>query len=380
MQKWSGGHGGQCEPAGESEEVSAIHILKMRNGCFRVVSEGYFHGRPALRQGYNPGFMEPILRIEGAAKRYDDVQALQGVGFEVAAGEVVALLGPNGAGKSTLIRSIMTLEQLDAGTLSVDGIDVATNPREARGCMGYAGQESALDKVLTGREFLRFQGGLVHLKKNEIPARVDALLNRFGLSDAGDRALEGYSGGMKRRLDLAASVMHKPKLLILDEPSTGLDYDARRELWQLLLELRQEGTALLLATHDFEEADVLADRAVMMSHGEVVGCGTPNGLRSELGSWILSAMSHEHRVEGDREALRALLTEVPGQEMPPAPQSSEYAKAIAPGQEDKDGRPWSEWLRGVAADKGVELVSVGMRRPTLQDAYLAATHGTEVSA
>lgn len=338
------------------------------------------HLGPPLRQGYNPRFMEAILRIEGAAKRFGEIEALKGVGFNVAAGEVVALLGPNGAGKSTLIRSIMTLEQLDAGSLEVDGIDVATHPREARGCMGYAGQESALDKVLTGREFLRFQGGLVHLKRNEIPARVEELLKRFGLEDAGDRALEGYSGGMKRRLDLAASVMHRPKLLILDEPSTGLDYDARRELWQLLLELREEGAALLLATHDFEEADVLADRAVLMSHGEVVGDGTPNGLRQGLGSWILSAMIHEHRVEGDRDRLRSLLADVPGQEMPPAPQSSEFAKAIAPGQEDKDGRPWSEWLREHAAAQGVELVSVGMRRPTLQDAYLAATQGTEVSA
>ena len=380
MKKRRGREGSQREATSESEEVSAIHVPKMHMGCFGFVAGEENPVRGRFRQGYNPGFMEPILRIEGAAKRFDKVQALQGVGFEVAAGEVVALLGPNGAGKSTLIRSIMTLEQLDSGNLSVDGIDVVTNPREARGCMGYAGQESALDKVLTGREFLRFQGGLVHLKKAEIPARVEELLKRFGLEDAGDRALEGYSGGMKRRLDLAASVMHKPKLLILDEPSTGLDYDARRELWQLLLELRQEGTALLLATHDFEEADVLADRAVMMSHGEVVGCGTPDGLRNELGSWILSAMSHEHRVEGDRERLRALMAEVPGQEMPPAPQSSEFAKAIAPGQEDKDGRPWSEWLRGVAANQDVELVSVGMRRPTLQDAYLAATQDTEVSA
>jgi len=325
------------------------------------------------REKYNLGFMDFTLRIENATKSYGDVQALRGVGFEVAAREVVALLGPNGAGKSTLIRSITTLEQLDEGEITVNGVEVKSDPRAARGFFGYAGQESALDKVLTGHEFLRFQGGLVHLPKAEIASRATALLERFGLSDAADRAIEGYSGGMKRRLDLAASVLHQPKLLILDEPSSGLDYEARRELWQLLLELREEGTALLLATHDFEEADVLADRAVLMSHGEVKGIGTPDALRSELGSWILSANLYEHRVDGDRERLRELFASIPGQEMPPAPQSPEYAKAIDPTQEDKDGTPWSEWLRLHAESQGVVFASVGMRRPTLQDAYLAAT-------
>ncbi|MHC4381047.1 MAG: ABC transporter ATP-binding protein [Planctomycetota bacterium] len=317
--------------------------------------------------------MGTTLNIEEATKSYGEVRALQGVGFEVKAGEVVALLGPNGAGKSTLIRSITTLEQLDSGIIQVKGVSTSEDPRTVRRFLGYAGQESALDKVLTAREFLRFQGGLVHLPKAEIRPRSQELLQRFGLADAADRPIEGYSGGMKRRLDLAASVMHRPKLLILDEPSTGLDYDARRGLWQLLSELRAEGTSLLLATHDFEEADVLSDRAVMMSLGEVVGVGTPDELRAGLGSWILSAMRREHRAEGDREFLRELFAGVPGREMPPAPQSSEYAKAISPGQEDKDGRPWSEWLRQHAEAQGVELVSVGVRRPTLQDAYLAAT-------
>jgi len=325
--------------------------------------------------GYNPPFMEPILTIQQAKRSFGEVHALRGVSFDMNAGEVVALLGPNGAGKSTLIRSITTLEQLDAGSIAVCGVSVQDDPRAARAFLGYAGQESALDKVLTGREFLRFQGGLVHLPKAQILPRVEELLKRFGLQDAGDRRLETYSGGMARRLDLAASIMHQPKLLILDEPSSGLDYDARRELWQMLGELREEGTALLLATHDFEEADVLSSRAVMMSHGEVVGSGTPDELRADLGSWILAASLHEHQVPEDRDRLRTLFSEVAGVEMPPNPQSSEYAKAVPPGQERApDGRNWSEWLRDHAAQQGEELVSVGLRRPTLQDAYLAATH------
>lgn len=317
--------------------------------------------------------MKNVLKIDQATKTFGEVRALRGVSFEVEAGEVLSLLGPNGAGKSTLIRSMTTLEKLDTGTIEVCGTEVQADPRAARTFIGYAGQDSALDKVLTGREFMRFQGGLVHLPKAEIKQRSEFLLDRFNLTEAADRFIEGYSGGMKRRLDLASSLMHKPKLLILDEPSSGLDYESRRELWGLLSELKDEGTSLLLATHDFEEADVLSTRAVMMSHGSVVGAGTPDELRANLGCWVLSASLGEHRSETDREALRELFAHVPGTEMPPSPQSSDYAKAIPTGKEDCSGTPWSEWLRAHAAESKIQLASVSMRRPTLQDAYLAAT-------
>jgi ABC-2 type transport system ATP-binding protein len=317
--------------------------------------------------------MSIILQIDSASKAFGEIQALRGVTFEVAAGEVLGLLGPNGAGKSTLIRSMTTLERLDSGSIHVCGVEVAADPRAARGFIGYAGQESALDKVLTGREFLRFQGGLVHLPKTEVLERSAYLLDRFNLTADADRAIEGYSGGMKRRLDLASSLMHRPKLLILDEPSAGLDYESRRELWGLLAELKNEGTSLLLATHDFEEADVLSTHAVMMSHGSVVGAGTPDELRANLGCWVLSAAIGEHHSDSDRRSLRELFAAVPGVEMPAAPQSAEYAKAIAAGHEDADGTPWTEWLRTTAAAAGIELASESIRRPTLQDAYLAAT-------
>jgi len=313
----------------------------------------------------------PVLSVRQAARRFGDVQALAGIDLEVRAGEVVALLGPNGAGKSTLIRCITTLERLDSGTLQVCGHDVAEDGAAARGCIGYAGQESALDKVLTGREFLRFQAGLVHLPKREGRERADALLRRFGLQDAADRTTEGYSGGMKRRLDLAASLMHGPKLLILDEPSTGLDYDARRALWSLLSELRAEGTALLLATHDFEEADALSDRAVLMHHGKVLGQGTPDALRGALGDWVLGAALSEHPREGDRARLLELMAPAGGAPMPPAPRSAEVAVAVRGKRED--GTDWADWLRAHADAEGVDLAAVSLRRPTLQDAYLAAT-------
>ncbi|MDP7062334.1 MAG: ABC transporter ATP-binding protein [Planctomycetota bacterium] len=325
--------------------------------------------------------MSSILKIDQATKAFGEVHALRGISFEVAAGEVIGLLGPNGAGKSTLIRSMTTLEQLDSGSIYVCGTEVQADPRTARTFIGYAGQDSALDKVLTGREFMRFQAGLVHLPKAEVKQRSDFLLDRFNLTEAADRFIESYSGGMKRRLDLASSLMHKPRLLILDEPSAGLDYESRRELWALLAELKNEGTSLLLATHDFEEADVLSTRAVMMSHGSVVGAGTPDELRAQLGCWVLSAAIGEHSSEADRESLRKLFNDVPGTEMPAAPQSADYAKAVAAGHEDAAGTPWTEWLRAVASKQGMELRSVSIRRPSLQDAYLAATRlKKEVSA
>lgn len=314
---------------------------------------------------------DPILKIHDATRSYGEVRALRGVSLEVHAGEVLALLGPNGAGKSTLLRAITTLDRLDEGSVQVCGHDAATEASAARNCLGYAGQEAALDKVLTGREFLRFQAGLVHLPKKEGRARGDELLARFNLTEAADREVGGYSGGMKRRLELAAALMHKPQLLVLDEPSTGLDYEARRELWHLLEELRGEGTALLLATHDFEEADVLADRAALMHHGSVVGSGTPDELRDALGTWLLGAALGEHRREEDHARLAELLAPTGGTLVPSAPRDPQLVMAVS--ETGPDGADWTEWLRARATAAGMTLASVSLRRPTLQDAYLAAT-------
>lgn len=317
--------------------------------------------------------MTTILSIENARKAYDEVQALHDVSFSVDAAQIVSLLGPNGAGKSTLIRCISTLDTLDSGNISICSHDVATSPSNARQQFGYAGQDSALDKVLTGHEFMRFQAGLVHLKKNEILPKVDELLERFKLTAAAHRAIETYSGGMKRRLDLAASLMHNPALLILDEPSSGLDYESRRELWKLLLELKQDGTAILLATHDFEEAGVLSDKAVLMSQGELCGFAAPTTLTAELGEWILGASISAHPRSEDREILASLFANVPGKLMPENPQFAEYAKALPTGAKTADGGDWSDFLRKAAADKGLTLHSLAIRRPALADAYLAAT-------
>ncbi|MDP6963772.1 MAG: ABC transporter ATP-binding protein [Planctomycetota bacterium] len=317
--------------------------------------------------------MPPILDVVAASKSYKDVRALTNVSLQVKESEVVSLLGPNGAGKSTLIKCISTLESLDQGTLSVAGYDVTQQPHLARSQFGYAGQDATLDKVLTAREFLRFQSGLVHLAKSEINSRVDELLKRFNLLDVADRQIETYSGGMKRRLDLAATLLHRPKLLILDEPSTGLDYESRRELWAFIRELQADGAAILLATHDFEEAEILSDRVAFMTTGQLCKFGTPQDVCSELGAWIVGASLNPHPQSRDRELLAKLFKEVPGTVMPENPQLAEFAVALPENSAPPTGSDWQEYLTKRAADQNLDLHSLSLRRPTLADAYLSAT-------
>jgi ABC-2 type transport system ATP-binding protein len=317
---------------------------------------------------------QTLLAVRDAHKSYGPIHALRGASFEVGAGEVVALLGPNGAGKSTLLRCLTTLLRPDSGHFELCGTDVAANPAAARAHFGYAGQEGSLDKLLTGAEMLRFQAGLSHLSKADMLARSAELLGRFGLAEAAHRPVEGYSGGMKRRLDLACALLHRPRVLILDEPSSGLDYEARRSLWALLGELRREGVAILLATHDFEEAELLATRCVLLAQGRVAGSGSPAALREALGEWVISAALHEHPHAGDRELLSDIFAAAPGTVLPPRPGGSEFAKAVPAAA---GATPWLDRIRAEAARRGLELSALGQRRPTLQDAYLAATSGAE---
>lgn len=319
---------------------------------------------------------QTLLAVRDAHKSFGSVHALRGASFEVAAGEIVALLGPNGAGKSTLIRCLTTLLKPDAGSFTVAGTDVVADPVAARSHFGYAGQEGALDKLLTGAEMLRFQAGLAHLQRDEARSRAAELLARFGLAQVAQRAVETYSGGMRRRLDLACALLHRPRVLILDEPSTGLDYEARLGLWALLAELQREGVAILLATHDFEEAEQLANRCVLLAQGRVAGSGSPTELREGLGAWILGASLHERPQAGDRELLATLFADTPGIALPALPGGAEYAKAVRTVHDTED---WLDRIRAESARRGLELAALSQRRPTLQDAYLAATAGTEAA-
>ena len=232
--------------------------------------------------------MEHAIRAEGLVKQFGSVQALAGVDLAVPPGTVLGLLGPNGAGKTTAVRILTTILHPDNGVATVLGLDVTKHPAEVRQSIGLAGQYAAVDENLTGRENLRLVGKLTRQSKKSIGPRADELLAQFDLVDAGDRTVKTYSGGMRRRLDVAAALVHRPPVLFLDEPTTGLDPRSRNDLWRTLEDLVAGGTTVLLTTQYLEEADRLADRIAVVDHGRVIAEGTAAELKSRLGTTILS--------------------------------------------------------------------------------------------
>ncbi|MDP9329913.1 MAG: ATP-binding cassette domain-containing protein [Actinomycetota bacterium] len=244
---------------------------------------------------------DTAILVEGLRKSFGDVVALDGVDFEVPRGTVFGLLGPNGAGKTTAVRVLATVLRPDAGRAEVLGHDVVREPEAVRRRIGLAGQNAAVDPNLTGRENLRMVGLLGQLPRPEIMPRAAELLERFGLSEAADRPLRTYSGGMRRRLDVAASLVPRPPVLFLDEPTTGLDLTSRNELWDMIRELVDEGTTVLLTTQYLEEADRLASRVAVVDVGRIIANDAPDHLKAQLGSTFV-----EMNVRGDGRAERAL--------------------------------------------------------------------------
>jgi ABC-2 type transport system ATP-binding protein len=227
------------------------------------------------------------IRVEGLTKRFGSVVALDGIDFAVPAGSVFGLLGPNGAGKTTAVRILATVLRPDAGRAEVLGRDVVKDPEGVRYRIGLAGQFAAVDPNLTGRENLRLVGKLAQLARAKIGPRADMLLERFELSDAADRPVRTYSGGMRRRLDVAAALVSRPPVLFLDEPTTGLDLHSRNELWEMIRELVAEGTTVLLTTQYLEEADRLAGRVAVVDGGHVIANDTPAALKGQLGATVV---------------------------------------------------------------------------------------------
>src|SRR5215208_6958676 len=230
---------------------------------------------------------DTAILVEGLAKRFGDVVALDGIDFQVPAGTVFGLLGPNGAGKTTAIRILATILRPDGGRAEVLGRDVVRDPDGVRYRIGLAGQYAAVDPNLTGRENLRLTGSLAQLPRHEAKSRADELLERFGLRDAADRPVRTYSGGMRRRLDVAAALVQRPPVVFLDEPTTGLDIFSRNELWEMIRELVADGTTVLLTTQYLEEADRLAQRVAVVDDGRVIANDTPVALKAQLGSIVI---------------------------------------------------------------------------------------------
>src|SRR2546421_9804726 len=229
----------------------------------------------------------PAVRVEGLTKSFGETAALTGVDLLVPEGTVFGLLGPNGAGKTTLVRVLATLLTPDAGRAEVFGLDVVESAPAVRELLGLTGQFAAVDEILSGRENLMMFGRLFDLSPAEARRRADELLERFDLADAADRPARTYSGGMRRRLDLASSLLTRPRILFLDEPTTGLDPRSRNQIWTIVRELVREGTTLLLTTQYLEEADELADRIAVIDHGRVIAEGTGDALKERIGGQIL---------------------------------------------------------------------------------------------
>jgi ABC-2 type transport system ATP-binding protein len=243
---------------------------------------------------------DTAILVEGLAKRFGEVTALDGIDFKVPTATILGLLGPNGAGKTTAVRILATVIGPDKGRAEVLGHDVQREAELVRYLIGLAGQNAAVDPNLTGRENLRMIGRLTQLPDRQVETRAAEILERFGLADAADRPVKTYSGGMRRRLDVGAALVHRPPVLFLDEPTTGLDPEGRNELWAVIRELVADGTTVMLTTQYLEEADRLADRIVVVDKGRVIADDTPEALKSRMGSTVI-----ELGMTDDEEARRA---------------------------------------------------------------------------
>jgi ABC-2 type transport system ATP-binding protein len=308
---------------------------------------------------------------EELVKTYDKgkVRALDNLNLDVEEGTVLGVLGPNGAGKTTTVRILSTLLRPDSGRATVAGIDVIKNPEKVREVIGLSGQYAAVDEILTGYDNLVMFGELYHLGKKQAVVRANELLERFGLTEAAKRPIKTYSGGMRRRLDLAASLIVKPKILFLDEPTTGLDPRGRQEMWGVIQELVKGGVTLLLTTQYLEEADQLADEIAVIDTGKVIARGTSDALKKQVGGERLEVVVEASQIARTMEIVGAISGTKPaldeGLRMISAPVST-------------GSQALFEVLKSLDS-AGIHALDVGLKRPSLDDVFLSLTgHTTEI--
>ncbi|MGW4958443.1 ATP-binding cassette domain-containing protein [Nonomuraea sp. NPDC004186] len=309
---------------------------------------------------------DPIVVAEGLHKSFGDAHALRGLNLSVPRGTVCGVLGPNGAGKTTAVRILATLSDPDAGHARIAGYDVVREAGKVRARIGLAGQYAAVDEKLTGRGNLRMFGRLSHLSRREAHRRADELLERFGLMDAADRQVAGYSGGMRRRLDLITSLILRPEVLFLDEPTTGLDPRSRGEIWDNVRELVADGTTVLLTTQYLDEADQLADDIAVVDHGQVIATGTPDELKATIGDRLDVTLEDPAAMP----AAMTVLNTLTGTD--PTTTGADRLSVALPGGGLR--------LAGIVREldrAGVAAADVSLRRPTLDEVFLRLTDRKE---
>ena len=316
-----------------------------------------------------------FIQLKNLFKSYGSVRALNGLNLKVPKGSLYGLLGPNGAGKSTALRIICTLLDPDSGDVEVAGHNALLEEKETRRRLGYVAQEVAIDKILTGRELLQLQGDLYHLNKKYKRKRIEELIQRLEMNEWIDRRCGSFSGGMKRRLDLASGLLHEPELLILDEPTVGLDIESRSVIWGLLKELRDNETTILLSSHYLEEVDELADEMAIIDKGKVIASGKPEDLKKELGGDRVTLRVREFSDELEAESVRKLIKNINGVSNVVINKKQGYSLNFLVRNNDVISNLSEHLLK-----ENFEVFALSHSRPSLDDVYLQATGKTLMDA
>ncbi len=320
--------------------------------------------------------MAPAVKIENLQKSYGSVEAVKNVSLQIEPGEIFGLLGPNGAGKTTTLRVLCTLSTPDAGKVEVSGVSVVDHPRIARQKLGYVAQEVALDKVLTGRELLQLQASLYHLPNNAAKGRINDVIGLLGLAEWADKRTGTYSGGIKKRIDLAAGLLHAPDVLVLDEPTVGLDIESRFVVWDFLRQLKAAGTTVLITSHYLEEIDALADKVAIIDRGVVIAAGTPTELKDKLGGDRITLRIREFSLAPEAEKAKDLLQALPFvQEVIINSAQGNSLNLVVTPQSDALSS-----IQKSLIEAGLPTFGIAQSRPSLDDVYLAATGRTLMDA